>query len=56
MSLSCDTARCAGIPNAGLCWECQRRTSPGDPLRQVQCAPELSQGLCHNYIAPKEAK
>ena len=44
MSLSYDTARCNGVGSDEDGWregceDCQRRTSPGNPYRQIHMTP-----------------
>ena len=56
-----DTARCAGVQYDGDwregCEDCLRRTSPGDPDRQVWMAPPLLVVFeCEYRIGPREGE
>ena len=61
MTLPYDYARCAGSKHEGIwregCEDCLRRTSPGDPERQVWMgAPEIIVFWCEYRIEPREGE
>lgn len=57
MTIPYDIARCAGKQIDGQwrkgCEDCQRRTSPGNPYRQIHMAPPAIVGFeCARRIPP----